>query len=125
MFDWICALTADCLTCQSKKPKQKHRNEAPLEEWQKETVTFRTVHIDHKGPLHPTSAGNMHCLIIIGAFSWFLMVYPVRNTTAVATISAVEKGSSRLESHNPSSMIEVQLLLIQSSSTGPKDFELL
>ena len=26
MFDWICALTADCLTCQNNKPKQKHRN---------------------------------------------------------------------------------------------------
>ena len=31
MFDWICALTADCLTCQNKKPKPKHRNEVPLE----------------------------------------------------------------------------------------------
>ena len=32
MFDWICALTADCLTCQNNKPKPKHRNEVPLEE---------------------------------------------------------------------------------------------
>ena len=30
MFDWICALTADCLTCQKNKPKPKHRNEVPL-----------------------------------------------------------------------------------------------
>ena len=48
MFDWICALTADCLTCQNNKPKPKHRNEVPLEEWQNETVPFRTIHIDHK-----------------------------------------------------------------------------
>ena len=34
MFDWICALTADCLTCQNNKLKPKHRNEIPLEEWQ-------------------------------------------------------------------------------------------
>ena len=40
MFDWICALTADCLTCQNNKPKPKHRNEVPLEEWQNETVLF-------------------------------------------------------------------------------------
>ena len=91
MFDWICALTADCLTCQNNKPKPKHRNEDPLEEWQNETVPFRTIHIDHKGPIHPTSAGNVHCLLIIDAFSRFLMVYPVRNTTALATITAVEK----------------------------------
>ena len=30
MFDWICALTADCLTCQNNKPKPKHRNEVQL-----------------------------------------------------------------------------------------------
>ena len=29
MFDWICALTADCLICQKSKPKPKHQNEVP------------------------------------------------------------------------------------------------
>ena len=91
MFDWICALTADCLTCQNNKPKPKHRNEVPVEEWQNETVPSRTIHIDHKGPIHPTSASNVHCLLIVDVFSRFLMVYPVRNTTALATITAVEK----------------------------------
>ena len=91
MFDWICALTADCLTCQNNKPKLKHRNEVRLEKWQNETVSFRTIHIDHKGPIHPSSASNVHCLLIVDAISRFLMVYPVRNTTALATISAVEK----------------------------------
>ena len=91
MFDWICALTADCLGCQNNKPKSKHRNEVPLEEWQNETVPFRTIHIDHKGPIHPTSAGNVHCLLIVDAFSRYLMVYPVRNTTALASVTAVEK----------------------------------
>ena len=91
MFDWICALTADCLTCQNNKPKPKHRNEVPLEEWQNETIPFRTIHIDHKGPLHPSSNRNFHCLLVIDAFSRFLMVYPVTNTGAQATISAVEK----------------------------------
>ena len=91
MFDWICALTADCLSCQNNKPKAKHRNEVPLEEWLNETVPFRTIHIDHKVPIHPTSASNVHCLLIVDAISRFLMVYPVRNTTALATITAVEK----------------------------------
>ena len=91
MFDWICALTADCLTCQNNKPKPKHRIEVPLEEWQNETVPFRTIHIDHKGPIHPTSASNVYCLLIVDAFSRYLMVYPVRSTTALATFTAVEK----------------------------------
>ena len=90
MFDWICALTADCLTCQNNKHKPKHGNEVPLEEWQNETIPFRTIHIDHKGPLHPPSNRNLHCLLVIDAFSRFLMVYPVTNTGAQATISAVE-----------------------------------
>ena len=90
MFDWVCALTADCPTCQNNKPKPKHRNEVPLEEWQNETVPFRTIRIDHKGPNHPTSASNVHCLLVVDAFSRFLMVYPVRNTTALATITAIE-----------------------------------
>ena len=90
-FDWICALTADCLTCQIKKPKPKHRNEVPLEEWQNETVPFRTIHNDHKGSAHPTSASNVHCFLINDAFSRFLMLYPVRKTTAPTTFIAVEK----------------------------------
>ena len=74
MFDWMCALTADCLTCHNNKPKPKHRNEVPLEEWQNETVPFRTIHIDHKGLLHPTSNRNLHCFLVIDALSRFLMV---------------------------------------------------
>ena len=31
MFDWMCALTADCLTCQNNRPKPKQRNEVLLE----------------------------------------------------------------------------------------------
>ena len=91
MFDWICALTADCISCQNNKPKPKHRNEVPLEEWQNDTIPFRTVHIDHKGPLYPPSNRNLHCHLVIDTFSQFLMVDPVINTTAQATIAAVEK----------------------------------
>ena len=91
MFDWICALTAECITCQNNKPKPEYRNEVPLEEWQNDTIPFRTLHIDHKGPLHPPSNRIFHCLLVIDAFSRFLMVYPVIITSAQATIAAFEK----------------------------------
>ena len=91
LFGWIWALTADCLVCQKNKPKTKHRNEIPMEKWQNETVPFRTIHIDHKGLLHPPSNRNFLCLLVIDAFSCFLMVCPVTNTGAQATISAVKK----------------------------------
>ena len=91
MFDWICALTADCLACQNNKPKPKHLNEVPLEAWQGDTAPFCAIHIDHKGPLHPPSNRNTHVLLIVDSFSRFLMVYPVTNTGAQATTAAVEK----------------------------------
>ena len=91
MFEWICALTADCLTYQNNKPKPKHRKEVPLEEWQNETVPFRTIHFDHEGPLHPPSNQNLHYLLVIDAFSRLLMVYPVADFGAQARISAVEE----------------------------------
>ena len=91
MFDWICALTADCLTCQNSERKPNQRKEVTLEEWKKETVPIPTIHIDHKGPLHPPSNRNLHCLLVFDAFSCFLMVYPITNNEAQATLSAVEK----------------------------------
>ena len=84
-------LTADCLTCQNNKPKPKHRNEVPLEKMQNEAIPVRTMHIDYKGPLHPPINRNFHHLLVIDAFSRFLMVYSVTNTGAQATISVVEK----------------------------------
>ena len=91
MFDWICALTADCLTCQNNKPNPKHTKEVPLGEWQNKTVPFGTPYIDHKVPLHPTSNLNLHCRPIVDAFTRFLMVKAVTNTAAQATISTAEK----------------------------------
>ena len=90
VFDWKCALNADCLTCQNNKPKPRLRNEVALEEWQNETTPFRTNHIDHKGPLHPPSNRTLHCLLVIDSFSC-QMLYPVTNIGSQATISAVEK----------------------------------
>ena len=68
MFDWICALTADCLTCRDNKPMPKYMNEVPLEERSNEAVPFRTIHFDHKGPLHPPRNRNLHCLMVTDAF---------------------------------------------------------
>ena len=62
-----------------------------MEEWQNETTPFRTIHIDHKGPLCPPSNRNLPCLLVIVAFSRFLMVYPGTNTGAQATLSAIDK----------------------------------
>ena len=126
MFDWICALTADCLNCQNNKTKPKHRNEVPLEEWQNETIPFRTIHIDHKGPLHPPSNRNLHCLLVIDAFSRFLMVYPVTQLlTLVLRLQSLlsRNGSIHLEFLNLLCMTKVRLSSIPNSLTGQKNWE--
>ena len=91
MFHWRCALTAGCLTCRNKKPKPKHGNEVPMEEWQNETVPFPTIHIDHKGPVRLSSNRNLPFLLVIDAFSCLLMIYLAPNTGAQATITYVEE----------------------------------
>ena len=91
MFDWICALTAESLACQNNKLKPKHLNEVPLEEWQRDNAPFCAIHIDLKGPLHPSNNLNSQCLLIVHSPSRFLMVFLVSKTGAQATIAAVEK----------------------------------
>ena len=54
------------------------------------TLSFRTIHIDHKGHLQQPSNPNPHCFLVIDAFSGFFMVYPVTNTGAKATITAIK-----------------------------------
>ena len=97
IFDWICALTADCLACQNKKPKPKHLNQVPLEEWQGDTASLCAIHINHKGSLHPPSNRNTHCFLIVDSFSRFLMFYPGTDSGAQATTAAVENGFFILE----------------------------
>ena len=91
MFHCICALTADCLARENKKPKPKHLNEVPLDEWQGDTTPFCAIYIDHTGPIHPPGNRNTHWLLIVGSFSRFLIVYLVTNTAVQTTIVAVER----------------------------------
>ena len=80
------------LTHHNNKLRPRHKSQIPLEQWQNETVAFRTIHIDCKRSLHPPSNLNFLCILVIDAFSRFLMVYLVTNTGAKISISFVEKG---------------------------------
>ena len=61
-YKWIVSLIEDCLQCQTNKSKRHDLQEAPLEQWgELETTPFKTIHIDHKGPIRPSSNLNTHC----------------------------------------------------------------
>ena len=82
------------LTASHARKTNQNSNTGIKFHWKKrqnETSPFRTIHTDQKGPLYPPSNRNLHCPMVIEAFSRFLMVLPVTNTGAQATISAVEK----------------------------------
>ena len=92
LYKWINMLLHDCLECQKNKPKQKDLNEAPLQQWgQLETISMKTIHIDHKGPLRPSSHGKNFCLVVIDAFSRYLQVYPCTHADSKETIKLLEK----------------------------------
>ena len=83
----------DCLSLSlsTNKSKRHHLQEAPLEQLgELETTPFETNHIDHKGPLRPSSNSNNHCLVVFDVFSRFIGVYPVKDTSAQATNTALE-----------------------------------
>lgn len=64
-----------CLVCISKKRVPR----APLQNitsWQKPEIPFSTVHLDTLGPL-PESHGYKFVLLIVDAFSKFVLLYPM------------------------------------------------
>ena len=91
-YKWIVYLIEDCIECQTNKTKRHDLHGAPLELWGKlETTPFKTLHIDHKGPLRPSSNSNTHFLVVVDAFPRYLGAYPVRDTRAQTTINALGK----------------------------------
>ena len=63
-----------------------------MEQWgDLETTPFKTIHIDHKGPLRSSSNSNTHCLVVEDAFPKFLGAYPVNDIGAQTTINQLEK----------------------------------
>ena len=91
MFDWICALTADCLTCQNNKPKPKHGTKFHWKISKTKQFLFALCTSITKDLFTQLELVTCTVFLIVDAFFRFLMLYPVRNTTALAIITAVEK----------------------------------
>ena len=91
-YKWIVYLIEDCIECQTNNTKKYDLHKAPMQQWgELETTPLKTIHIDHKGPLRPSSNSNDHCLVAVVAFPRFLGVYTVRDTGTQTTINALEK----------------------------------
>ena len=52
---------------------------------------MKRIHVDHKGPLRPSSHGKNFCLVVIDAFSRYLQLYPCIHADSKETIKLLEK----------------------------------
>lgn len=79
----------NCLNClyfktpAGKKPGYLH----PIS---KLPEPFHTIHIDHLGPFIKTRNGNTQLIVIVDAFTKFLVIYPVENTRTKYVIDCLK-----------------------------------
>ena len=72
-YKWKVYLIEDGIECQTNKRKTHDLHEALLEQWgELETTPFKTIHINHKGPLRPSSISDTHCFVVVEVFLDFL-----------------------------------------------------
>ena len=90
-YKWIVYLIEDCIECQTNESKPHDLYEAPLEQWGELETKPLTIHIVHEIPHRLCSNCNNHCIVVVDAFSRFMGVYPVKDTSTQATITALEK----------------------------------
>ena len=74
---------ASCLLTRNSPPSQRHP-------WQFSTAPWQRLHMDFAGPID-----NFHFLLVIGAFSKWLEVIPMRTITASATVDALRNLFAR------------------------------
>ncbi|CAH1372899.1 hypothetical protein MTP99_014326 [Tenebrio molitor] len=80
-------VTKNCLNCLFfKSPAGKPQGY--LHPIRKVPQPFHTVHVDHLGPFVKTKNGNVHILVIIDAFTKFILLQPVKSTQSRYVISS-------------------------------------
>ena len=78
-----------CLECaHAKVPSGKKAGE--LHPIHKVDSPFDTIHIDHLGPFIKSKKKNSYLLLIIDAFTKFIMLVPVKSTKTVHSIRALK-----------------------------------
>lgn len=78
-----------CVQCAFSKKSQRTK-EGLLHTIDKIEDPFHTVHIDHLGPFVRSKRGNTHLLVIVEAFTKFVFLKPVRNTSTQCVLRALE-----------------------------------
>ncbi|CAH3935267.1 unnamed protein product [Pieris brassicae] len=94
-----------CLECaHAKVPAGKKAGE--LHTIEKIDCPFHTLHIDHLGPFVRSSSKNSYLLLIIDAFTKFIILIPVKSTKTVYSIRAMKNYFNRSKDNSDSDMDE-------------------
>lgn len=89
MRHFVKKYVAACLNCLYMKdiPGSKPGFLHPIP---KDPIPFTTIHIDHLGPFVMSKRKNTHIFVLVDAFSKFIFLEPVRNTSVKYVISALK-----------------------------------
>lgn len=86
----IASHISNCLDCIAFSAiENKHREY--LQNIDKGSMPFQTVHLDHYGPLNQTSLKNKYILLIIDAFTKFIKLNPTKTTNTREVVAILEK----------------------------------
>jgi hypothetical protein len=90
MRQFIDKYVRSCLNClYFKTPGGKPQGF--LHPIKKEPKPFHTVHVDHVGPFIKTKTGKTQVLVMIDAFTKFILLYAVKSTRAKFAINSLNK----------------------------------
>lgn len=89
MRRFIKKYVGSCLECaHAKVPAGKRAG--TLHPIEKVDRPFHTIHIDHLGPFVQSRKKNSYLLVIIDAFTKFIVLVPVKNTKSIISIKAIK-----------------------------------
>lgn len=78
-----------CLECAYAKSTTVKK--PPLHPIPKDDTPFETLHIDHVGPFVRSAKGNTHLLVIIDAYTKFIVLKPVKSTKSSIAIDKMRE----------------------------------
>lgn len=90
MRDYVQRYISCCISCLFNK-KTSGRKEGFMHPIEKPSVPFRMVHIDHLGPFPKSKQGNVHLIVLVDAFTKYVIMKPVKTTKIKYVIRFLEE----------------------------------
>ena len=80
---WIKVFCNDCIICQLNKPYPNQKQIAQKQHFEGQSLYFNhRISFDTKGPIPPSSEGNSYIMVIVDAFTHYVVLNPVPHCNA-------------------------------------------